>query len=1166
MSKFRAIKTSFNGGEISKQLFGRVDLESFIASNKQMKNVLPTIYGSAINRGGTVFVNDNIKHFFEVLQEVTGVTNINCVSIDYKFNRYVFGCDDGYLVRCDFDFDNIVIKQLTFGGVVIDDIVQVAQSIWFNDRNKYRLSTSTASYIYAPSDESWSNNDLWADGEDNKAEKIFDLSPTVVGGTITDNNAVLVSFDGLKLRFESATSGFGYNIIASYVVSDNTTNDFDGFYIDDNNFVLRNETSLFWYRNGNVVSLGTVTGNVVGAKLQGDNVYVYRYKQTDTKYYIYCNIYNTSGELVQEKTVAAFDSDYGINKVIVAGDRLLCVGSIKSVAVYRGTIFDLDFTGTCLDYEIDAVNNKIVFCDGSDNVHTVESYDYSDTNTKRVLIPFRVNKLINYVVEFGNNVVRFYKNRQLVLNNDGTPYEISSLYGINDLIDSEGKLKINYVQSVDVLYICSKDFPIQVLKRYGDANWVIEDFSMVGGPFGDINADKNKTLVSTQTEGLITVNAVNDASNLSMSNNFTEVANVYIDDSDWKGNLTVWKLDSTTIYQSWNFLSIEQAVGALLGTADGANFVVTYSGNTISVTVKTSAGSAYNGKTLLLRRFQKQQYVSSKTYTVKKYESSASFSASSTPVDVFTEHDVGKLIRMNYTDSDTKMWESGKSITSGAIRKSGNNYYKATSSGTTGQIKPVHTEGSVSDGGVTWLYLHSGYGVGTIIEYVSSSQVKVNADGYFPDFTYGTYLWELGIVGDGIYPNCCALYKERFVFSISTSNGTKICASCAGDYNNFSDNSFGDILPESAITVLLQGNQESMVLWMAAMNKLYIGTACEEFIFGEQTIAEVLSPTNVMCVKVSSLGSAAIMPLHILDELFFVSNNEKQIANFTYISERDSFRPTNISVMFEHLLHNGVKCWAYTCEPYKTIWFSDKEGNLRSVSYDADNKVCAGARHDVGGKIVSLAVIPEPNGNYDELWMIVERVVAGQTVYYTERLSWGLPQEDVTDEYKNKYQIYSDCAKVFEFDELTSEIGGLYFLEGKTVKVLVDGKVQTDKTVVDGTITLDDAGKVVVVGVGYNWLIETLYINIGANDGTAQGLPQRVSKLIARVINTRYFKAKASGGNRYDFVCDKDELTDDDFKIHLPSDYSRQMTMFFEGDKPVSCCILMLVGEMRTFQ
>ena len=785
MSKFRTIKTSFNGGEISKQLYGRVDLESFIASNKQMKNVLPTIYGSAMNRGGTVFVNDNIKHFFETLQEVTGVTNINCVSIDYSFKRYVFGCDSGYIARCDFDFDNVVIVQLLVSGNAIGDILQVAQTGWWGDRNSYKVSTDTASYNFIPSNANWSSYTMVSTTGDTNTEKLFDLEPYDVGTVYIRNAGKLASFDGLVLRFLTVKIGGNFDITDSYIISENTTNDFDGFRIDDNNFVLRNETNLYWYRSGDAASLGVETGTVIGAKLQGDNVCVYVYKQIDSKYCICCNIYSFTEGLVKQLVYVRYDTDLGINRAIVVGDKVVCVGSVKSVCIYRGTAFELDFTGTCLSSAINSSDNTILYCSGGDDLHILDSYSYSETNTKRVLIPFRVNKLINYVVEFGNNVIRFYKNRELVKDGSGNVYEIGSPYSITDLIDSEGKLKISYVQSVDVLYICNKDFPIQVLKRYGDANWVIEDFTLVGGPFGDVNNDKNKTLVSTQTEGLITVDAVNNASSLSMSNDFTEVANVYINDNDWQGNLTAWVLAGNTIYRSWEFLSIEQAVAALLGTADGANFIVTYSGNTINVTVKTSAGSAYNGQTLLLRRFQKQQYVTTKTYTVKKYESSAAFSASSTPVDVFTENDVGKLIRLEYIDSDTKMWETGKSITAGDIRKSGNNYYKATSTGTTGQIKPTHTEGSVSDGGVTWLYLHSGYGVGTILEYVSASKIKVNVDGYFPDFTYGTYLWELGIIGDGVYPNCCALYKERFVFSISTSTGTKICASCAGDYNNF---------------------------------------------------------------------------------------------------------------------------------------------------------------------------------------------------------------------------------------------------------------------------------------------------------------------------------------------------------------------------------------------
>ena len=1279
MAKLRAIKTSFNGGEISKQLFGRVDLESFIASNKQMKNVLPTIYGSAMNRGGTVFIDDNIKkNFIKTVQEITGATNINCITVDWSSDKYLFGCDGGYVGWCDFDFGNVNIIQIQYGGNAIADITSIA-AVGNNGSGyarHYIVGTDTNCYSFRYDGLVVLDIDIFGYGKTKilnrpSIENNAKSNPTDVY-FIDYNNDNQEGVYHKCLNYRTLITGSAWSGVYRVVVGDNDVSDFDGFVITFYNAIVRYENNVYYCRiySGNMlVQLEQITGTVIGAKVgrYGVNysvnaVDVYVYKQIDSKYCICCDRYNLNGELEKELVLVKYNVDCGINKAIFVDERILCVGTAKSVCIYRNTIFEQNFTENCLNY---VVNGKqVLCCDGSDNIGVVVAYEVE--NKKRVLVPFKVNKLINYIVEFGDNIIRFYKDRKLVVDNNGDPYEIGSPYSIDDLFDSEGKLKINCVQSVDVLYICHKDFPIQVLKRYSSANWVLEDFTLVQGPFGDVNNDKNKTLVSNQTEGLITINAVNNASNLSMTNNFTEIANVYINNNDWKGNLTVWQLAGNTIYSSWNFLSIEQAVNALLQTADGANFIVSYSGNTINVTVKASGGSTYNGQTLLLRRFEKQQYVTTKTYTVKKYESSAAFAASSTPVDVFSDDMVGKLIRLNYTDTNTKMWESGKSITTGDIRKSGNNYYKATSSGTTGQIKPTQTSGVVSDGGVSWEYLHSGYGVGTITQVISVSQIKVNADGYFPDFTYGTYLWELGVVGGGIYPNCCTFYKERFVFAISTNTGTKICASCAGDYNNFSDNSFGDILPENAITVLLQGQQESSVLWMHALNKLYIGTACEEFIFGEQTIAEVLSPTNVMCLKVSSLGSAKIEPLQVLDELLFVSNNEKQIANFTYIAERDTFRPINISVMFEHLLLNGVKCWAYTKEPYKTIWFSDKDGNLKSISYDADNKVCAGARHDIGGKIVSLTVIPEPNGNYDELWLVVQRTVAEETVYYTERLSWGVPL-DITEEYRNQYkiissyevnkitftntiksgtdfepiiinpgddyvfdfhlsvgsgwyitihnngieivkstiltnnrspydygvtgygsdrditveaklsqevidevknnnQVFSDCAKVFEFDEDVTDVTGLYFLEGKTVNVLVDGKIQNSKVVSDGVITLDKAGKVIVVGIKYDWLIETLFINIGANDGTAQALPQRVAKLMARCINTRYLTSKASGGNRYDVVCNSDVLVDDDFEIHLPSDYSRQMTIFFAGDKPVSCCILAIVAEMKTYQ
>ena len=780
-----------------------------------------------------------------------------------------------------------------------------------------------------------------------------------------------------------------------------------------------------------------------------------------------------------------------------------------------------------------------------------------------LLVEFKINKYINYVIEFGDEYIRFYRNRQPIVDSDNEIYEISSPYSIEDLFDSDGKVQLSWTQSIDVLYLCHANYPIHVLKRYADDNWVLEDLTIKGGPFDNVNDSPQIQLRSDgSTEGLVTINGVTNYAICTINVGSGTV----IIEQPTTPEKTEWFLDGQKIYSTDDFLSLDEAITRLLGTEDGQNFNVTRNGNAIHVEVKAASLETYNGK--VLRLYRNEIFIRILQPANREYDNSATFSASSS-ANVFEAEDVGKLIRLQYNDASTVMWEANKSVSRNDIRKSGNNYYKAITNGTTGTIKPVHTSGSVSDGGVVWLYVHSGYGVGTILEVVSASQAKVDADGYFPDFssTKSTSLWEKGLIGKGgNFPNVCAFYKERFIFAISTNNGTKICASCAGDYNNFSDNDYGDILAENAITVILQGKYESKVLWMLSASKLLIGTNSEEFIFGEQTLAEVLSPTNVQCISVSNLGSADIKALEILDEMFFVSKDEKQIASLNYIAERDTFRPINISILFEHIFVNGVKCWSYTSAPYKTIWFSDNQGLLKSVSYDADNKVCAAARHDVGGEIESMCVIPSSDGNYDELWLSVKRTINNEVVRYIEVLSWGLPIGDYSNENKNKKQTFMDCSKVFVSSSDVSSVSGLNFLEGETVNVLVDGKLQADKTVSNGSITLDSAGKIIVVGLNIKWVIETLYLNLGGNMGTSQGLSQRVNKLMARCIDTRFIEARASGGNKFDTVVDKQDLTDDDFEIFLPSDYNKKMTITMQGNKAVNACILALIADVTTYE
>ena len=92
--------------------------------------------------------------------------------------------------------------------------------------------------------------------------------------------------------------------------------------------------------------------------------------------------------------------------------------------------------------------------------------------------------------------------------------------------------------------------------------------------------------------------------------------------------------------------------------------------------------------------------------------------------DVFSKTDVGRLVRLRIFDDDTTPWQAGKIGFQGTICVSDNKYYQAITGDETGSIKPVHSEGTRSDGGVLWEYLHDGSGIVKITEVVDKQHVK----------------------------------------------------------------------------------------------------------------------------------------------------------------------------------------------------------------------------------------------------------------------------------------------------------------------------------------------------------------------------------------------------------------------------------------------------------
>ena len=94
--------------------------------------------------------------------------------------------------------------------------------------------------------------------------------------------------------------------------------------------------------------------------------------------------------------------------------------------------------------------------------HFISEVKNSAHNTR--LIPFSFSTTQTYILEFGDQYIRFYKDSGQIISS-GAAYEISSPYLHTEVFD------IKFAQSADTMYICHPNHPTRKLTRTGHTNW-----------------------------------------------------------------------------------------------------------------------------------------------------------------------------------------------------------------------------------------------------------------------------------------------------------------------------------------------------------------------------------------------------------------------------------------------------------------------------------------------------------------------------------------------------------------------------------------------------------------------------------------------------------------------------------------------------------------------
>jgi hypothetical protein len=86
--------------------------------------------------------------------------------------------------------------------------------------------------------------------------------------------------------------------------------------------------------------------------------------------------------------------------------------------------------------------------------------------TKRArLVPFVFNREQAFMLEFGEQYVRFYTPSGQIESSPGTPYEVAAPWDDTELSD------LRYVQGADTLFLAHASYPMRKLVRYANTNW-----------------------------------------------------------------------------------------------------------------------------------------------------------------------------------------------------------------------------------------------------------------------------------------------------------------------------------------------------------------------------------------------------------------------------------------------------------------------------------------------------------------------------------------------------------------------------------------------------------------------------------------------------------------------------------------------------------------------
>ncbi len=532
-------------------------------------------------------------------------------------------------------------------------------------------------------------------------------------------------------------------------------------------------------------------------------------------------------------------------------------------------------------------------------------------------------------------------------------------------------------------------------------------------------------------------------------------------------------------------------------------------------------------------------------------------------------HDARKLSRTGHTSWSLDQIE----FTDGPYLVANTSATTMTPSGTTGNITITASASTFASTDVDRLINFSN-GYAKITAFNSATNVDATVRDDF-DNTSAVTNWKLGAFSDTTgHPSTVSFFEQRLVFAGTTNEPQTLYFSKSGDYENMTTGTAAD----DAMVYTIASNQVNRIRYLKSVRTLIVGTTGGEFTVSADGTNAAVTPTNVTIQKQSSYGTADVDAVTAGNATLFLQKAKRKIRELSYNFDSDGYVAPDLTILNDIVTKSGINEMAYQQEPDSILWCVRDDGIFAGLTYQRSENVVAWHQHKLGGTfgagdsatgygVVESVASISGELTEDQLWVIVKRTINGATKRYVECFAdFDFDETTSTDfRFLDSHLTYSGGA--------TTTLSGLSHLEGQVVSILADGATHADKTVSSGSITLDRSVTSAVVGLNYDSVLQTMRIEGGAAEGTAQGKTKRISKVVLRLFETVGAKVGPSLTSLETIPfrttssalgSPVDTLVAGDKEIEFRDDYNTDGFIFVKQDQPLPLSVLAIYPTVVT--